>query len=98
MANATLPGAPQNAVASQNKPRGVALAWAAPVSNGGAAITGYRIYRSTSTGAETLYATVSNHQYKDTGASRGVMYYYKIAAINAMGNGPYSNEVSCAAR
>jgi fibronectin type 3 domain-containing protein len=96
---AAVPGAPQNVAASQNKPRGIALTWAAPASNGGATITGYKIYRSTSAGAETLYATVSNvTKYKDTSASSGVVYYYKIAAINSIGTGPNSTEVSCAAR
>lgn len=96
---ATRPGAPRNLTESQNKPRGVALARAAPASDGGAAVTGYQIYRGASAGAETLYATVSNvTKYKDTGASKGVTYFYKIVAINSMGSGPFSNEASCVAK
>ena len=98
-ASATQPGAPQNLTASQNRPRGIVLTWSAPTSNGGSAITGYEIFRGTSSGAETLYTSVGNvSKYKDTGTTKGVIYYYRIVAVNAIGTGPFSNEASCTAR
>ena len=98
-APATVPGAPQNLTASQNKPRGIDLAWSAPASNGGATITGYQIYRGTSSGTETLYTTVGNvSKYKDTGTTKGRIYYYRVVAVNAIGAGSSSNEASCVAR
>ena len=38
----------------------VALAWSAPSSIGGGAVTGYKVYRGTSTGGETLLTTLAN--------------------------------------
>jgi hypothetical protein len=74
---------------------GVALTWTAPASNGGAAITGYRIYRGSTTGGETLLATIGNaSSYTDTTASNGKTSYYQVAAVNTVGAGPRSNELS----
>src|SRR5206468_1195766 len=53
----TVPGAPQNLTAAPHKTKGVNLAWTAPSTNGGAAITGYKIYRRTSGGSLVQIAT-----------------------------------------
>jgi hypothetical protein len=99
VAGATVPGAPQNLVAVQNKPKGIALAWSASATNGGSAITGYRILRSTSAGTETLYATVGAiTSYTDPATTRGVTYYYKVTAVNNVGAGPSSNEANAVGR
>ena len=56
----------------------MALAWT-PGSNGGSAITGYRIYRGTSAGGETFLANVGNvTSYTDTSAFNGTTYFYKV--------------------
>jgi fibronectin type 3 domain-containing protein len=73
----------------------VTLTWAAPSSDGGSAITSYRIYRGTSGGSETLLASVGNtSSFTDTGLSAGQAYYYKVAAVNAAGEGAMSSEAS----
>ncbi|HEX5823475.1 MAG TPA: fibronectin type III domain-containing protein, partial [Candidatus Limnocylindrales bacterium] len=96
---ATVPGVPRNVTAKSNATRGVNLTWVAPVSNGGAAITGYRIYRSTSPGTETFLVAVGNVlSYVDTANSRGVRYYYKITAVNVRGEGPLSSEANARAK
>jgi PKD repeat protein len=71
----------------------VGLSWTTPSSS--STITGYNVYRSTSSGAETLLATVGAvNSYTDTAVTNGTLYYYTVAAINASGTGPQSAEVS----
>ena len=95
----TVPSAPRNLAATQAKPRGVALSWQAPNSNGGSAITGYQIYRSTSAGSEVFLVSVGNvTSYKDTSATSGVTYYYTVVAVNAAGASVPSNEAFAIAR
>lgn len=67
------------------------LTWSAPINNSGSPITGYKIYRSTIAGAEELYQTIGNVvSYRDPFPMRGVTNYYKVAAINAVGEGAKS--------
>src|SRR3954453_24227486 len=76
----------------------VDLTWNAP-DNGGADITGYRIFRGTSAGAEMLLDTVvgAKTTYQDAAADPSVpKYFYKVSALNAQGEGPQSNEVALA--
>ena len=73
----------------------ITLTWAAPVSDGGSPITGYRVYRATSAGAETLLSTVGAVlSYTDPGLTKDQAYYYEVSAVNAVGEGPKSNEAS----
>jgi fibronectin type 3 domain-containing protein len=91
---ATVPGAPtlNSATAGNNS---VALAWTAPSSNGGSAVTGYKVYRSTSSGTETLLTTLGNTaSYTDSGLANGVTYYYKVSAVNAIGESALSGELN----
>src|SRR6185436_16330144 len=71
----------------------VSLAWSAPASDGGSAITGYQVYRGTASNGETLLTTLGNvTSYTDTTALNGTTYYYKVAAVNGIGAGALSNE------
>ena len=74
----------------------ITLTWAAPAS-GGSVITGYKVYRGVSTGALTLLSTLGDVlTYDDTTASSGTTYHYTVAAVNAVGTGAQSSEVSTA--
>ncbi len=93
---ATAPSAPTGLMASGSN-GSVKLSWIAPASNGGSQITGYDVYRGTSPGGEssTPIATgVSGSTYTDTGVTNGTTYYYKVTAVNAVGQSPQSNEAS----
>ncbi|MDD1770608.1 MAG: fibronectin type III domain-containing protein [Methanomassiliicoccales archaeon] len=73
----------------------ITLTWAQPSSNGGGAVSGYKVYRGTSPGGETLLATIGAiTSYADQGLQNGLRYYYKVAAVNSAGTGATSSEVS----
>src|SRR4051794_29169637 len=95
---ATIPGAPTLTVATGGDHQ-VSLTWSAPGSNGGSAITGYRVYSSTASGSETLLTTVGpTTGYVDTTTRNNATYYYKVTAINAIGESAFSNERSATPR
>ena len=93
-APATVPSAPQNLQAVAGNAQ-VTLAWQAPASDGGSPITNYNVYRRTTSGGESLLTTVGNVlTYTDSGLTNGQTYYYQVSAVNAVGEGPKSNEAS----
>jgi fibronectin type 3 domain-containing protein len=91
---ATAPGAP-TLYAATGSDGMVTLGWIPPASDGGAAISGYNIYRGTTSGGEVLLATIGpDASYADTAVSNGSTYYYQVSAMNAVGEGPRSTERS----
>lgn len=73
----------------------VALSWTAATSCAGP-ITGYEVYRGTSTATEKPYQALgaSATGFTDTAVTSGTTYYYTVSGVNATGDGPQSNEVS----
>jgi fibronectin type 3 domain-containing protein len=92
---ATVPGAPTGLVASAGDTK-VVLSWTVPNSDGGSPITGYNVYRGTSPNGEgsTPVATAVSSTFTDTGLTNGITYYYKVAAVNAVGTSPQSGEAN----
>jgi hypothetical protein len=88
------PSAPQNLKATAGNAQ-VVLTWSAPASDGGAAVSGYKIYKATSSGQETYAFTVGNVlTFTDTAVVNDQTYYYYITATNAAGESTQSNEVN----
>jgi fibronectin type 3 domain-containing protein len=91
---ASTPGAPLNLTATSGN-KLVDLSWSPPSSNGGSNITGYNIYRGTAPGEGTLLATVGDvNNYTDPELTNGMTYHYTVSAVNAVGEGVRSVEVS----
>ena len=93
---ATVPTAPQSLAATGGN-GSVSLSWSAPSSNGGSPITGYNVYRSTTPGGEgstPLKTNVTGTSFTDTDLTNGTKYYYTVAAVNAVGTSPQSNEAN----
>ena len=92
-AGPTAPAAP--VVTAVRGSGSVGLSWPVPASNG-SAITGYKIYRSTTSGNEVLLPgpLVGPNSFNDTGLTNGTSYFYKVTAVNGIGEGPLSGEVS----
>lgn len=87
------PAAPFN-VATSSTATDITVSWNAPNAHG-SPITGYKVYRGTASGGETLLATVGNvSSYDDATAADATIYYYKVSAVNANGEGPESSEVT----
>ncbi|HTJ76192.1 MAG TPA: fibronectin type III domain-containing protein [Acidimicrobiales bacterium] len=89
---ATAPSAPRSLAAKQPAlGTGVLLNWLPPL---GGPVTGYRIYRGQYPTSMPLLATVGDvTSYIDASAGRTV-YYYRITAFNAVGEGPPSSLVA----
>ena len=90
---ATKPNAPQNLLILIKNGK-IVIFWHIPSDNGGDAIIGYKIYRGTSSGNETYFVTIDNiSSFTDTNSVNGQTYYYRITAVNAMGESAWSGEV-----
>jgi titin len=72
------------------------LTWTPPSNDGGSTITGYAIYRRVGTGPESLLTSRPGNEtsYIDTAVTNSTMYTYRLAAMNAAGQGALSNAVS----
>jgi len=90
---AQAPGAPSLSATAADKV--VNLSWSP---GAGGTATSFNIYRGAATGQEssTPIATFdgTTYSYQDTGLTDGATYFYDLAAKNAAGTSPNSNEVS----
>ena len=88
------PGAPEGLTAAGNGQTRIDLSWSAPPSDGGAAITGYRIEVSEDRSIWTdLVANTGNAStsYSHTGLTAETTRHYQVSAINSAGTGPASD-------
>ena len=91
----TVPGAPTSLTATASGTSTIDLDWTAPSSDGGSAITGYRIEVSpngTSSWSDLVADTdETTTTYSHTGLDAGTTRHYRVSAINANGTGDASN-------
>lgn len=90
------PAAPQFVSVVRQNSSNVLLTWLKP-DNGGSPITGYNIYRGSTSGGESFIAHVSGEQtlkYLDQTAPNNTNWYYKIMAVNAIGESAYCHELN----
>ena len=96
---ATVPSSPQSlTVTSGSQTRELDVSWQAPSSNGGSAVTGYKVQWKESTDswdteAEVSEATETGTTHTITGLTGGVEYAVRVIATNDVGDGPASTEV-----
>ncbi len=79
------PSAPRSLTATPSIGK-IALAWLAPSSNGGSAVTRYDIYRD---GAGSPFKSTTARSYSDT-VGNGATHVYRVTAVNKAGSSAYS--------
>ena len=95
---ASVPDAPTGLSATASGRIQIDLSWTAPINNGGASITGYRIQVSPNAG--TTWANRadvtggSTTTYAHTGLTPGTTLHYRVLAVNSVGASDHSNVVS----
>ena len=91
------PGKPRDLKATPATTTSIKLTWTAPASNGGAAISGYRIQASEvgSPWEDLVEDTESaDRVYTHSGIEPNSKWRYQLKAINVAGEGPWSNEAT----
>jgi len=93
------PSYPQNLSITGAANNQLNLSWSAPLITGGTGITGYKIYRGTSSASKSLIDTIGAvTTYSDTTATLNTTYYYQVSATNSIGESELSVEYSGTAR
>ena len=87
----TVPGAPVGLTATRGDGN-VTLSWTAPPSNGGSPVSGYNIYVATSADFKGAFKVPggTGTAVTVTGLVNGIPYYFRVTAVNRVGEGPAS--------
>ncbi len=73
----------------------VTLTWQQPAQSGSSTGLYYRIYRSITTNSSyQLIGSSNSRSYVDSDVISGTTYYYSVSAVNSLGEGSLSEEVS----
>ena len=96
---ATVPGVPGSISVSVNDTEKLDVSWDAPDSNGGSAVTGYRVQwkeaaDSWDIPANVSETTVTGTSHTATGLTDGVGYTFRVFAVNSAGDSPASEDES----
>jgi len=88
-----LPGAPTGLTATVASNTEIDLSWTAASGT----VSSYNVYRGTTQGGESatpIATAVTGTTYADKSLAAGTEYWYEVAAVNATGQGPDSNEAA----
>jgi len=88
-----LPGPPINLTASTGN-KVVRLSWEEPFDNGGLDIIGYNIYKGSTAAPFGLFFNTTDTGFNDTAVLNFKTYQYAVSAVNALGEGPRSDNLS----
>jgi len=89
-----VPGPPRNLTATAGD-KFVQLSWKAPSFDGNSTVTGYSVYRGQAQGSEVLLKQIGNlTELNDTNVTNNVKYFYKVTALNKIGEGQPSPTVN----
>ena len=96
---ATVPGAPEHLNVSLHDTGALDVSWEAPATDGGSAITEYRVQWKETAGnwdtpADVSEETVTGTTHTITGLTDGVEYAVRIIAASDVGDGPPSDEAT----
>ncbi len=94
-APATVPSVPLS-LTTTSASQSVALAWALPASDGGSAITDYKIeYKLSNVTAWTVFAHAASttRTANISGLTNGTQYSFRVSAVNAVGTGTATTAV-----
>ena len=96
---ANVPGSPEHLNVSLHDAGALDVSWEAPASDGGSAITGYKVQwkravDSWDTPADVFEATATGTTHTITGLTDGVEYAVRVIAVNDEGDGPPSDEAT----
>jgi hypothetical protein len=86
----TVPGAPSGVTATAGD-ASATVSWTAPASNGGSAVTGYRVtpYIGIVAQTERVFSSAATTQ-TITGLTNGTSYTFRVKAVNSAGSGAES--------
>ena len=98
------PGVPTAVTAMETSDTEITVTWGSPASDGGADITGYMVESAYMMADGTMSDwmavdpahTGMEMMYMDTGLMPETMYYYQVRAMNAAGNGEWSDGMASA--
>ena len=96
---AARPGAPIELTAKPGNSQ-VTLSWTAPASDGGSQVSGYNVFEGTTAdlSGSAPVTNVTGTTVTLPALINGTTYYFWVTAVNEIGEGPPSNEVSAVPR
>ena len=93
------PSAPTNLAATAQSSSAIGLTWTAVTPPANCSISGYNVYRSTTSGftpgsGNLIASGVTSTSYTNSGLAASTTYYYKVEALDSFGASAASNQAS----